>query len=111
MRRNLTLEETGVLDLRKFQPSVNEASWNIPIDWLILQGLDSNYADSLDAVANLLKTKFSIFISAGVDNGKYIKVYASTSLNEGSAHEVATYTNGDYIYVDTIEDGYAYLSI
>ena len=55
MRRNLTLEETGVLDLRQFLDS-NE-KWNewsnnytifIPVDWLVAQGfkhLEASWSD------------------------------------------------------------------
>jgi len=104
MRRNLTLEETGVLDLRKFQ-APNEQTFSIPFDWLLLQGITPNDLNNLGLIANFLKSKFNLFIIAGgIDFNT--PDYASTSLNRGEdSNEVAGLISGDYIYVDEIPLG------
>jgi hypothetical protein len=102
MRRNLTLEETGVLDLRKFQ-APDQYTFRIPFDWLLLQGINPNNLSAGNTIASFLKAKFSIFIiGSGEDYGT--PDYASTVLNSGEdSSEVATFIpGGDYIYVDAV---------
>lgn len=70
MRRNLTLEETGVLDLRKFLNSDRATKlWNenrhiiIPVDWLVAQGYDhveANWDD--ERPIDWLRMRFSQII-------------------------------------------------
>ena len=102
MRRNLTLEDAGVLDLRKFQ-SPEAPYFTIPFDWLLLHGIvPVNLANSAE-VAKFLKSKFNLFIVAGGMEYNDAE-YASTSLNQGEdTAEIATLVSGDYIYVDAID--------
>lgn len=72
MRRNLTLEEAGVLDLRKFlitqEDYDNFENYHligIPADWFVTQGfnhLEANWENEENALVDFIKNKFSVFI-------------------------------------------------